>query len=323
MRRRQLLRYALAGALPAAVSPARADTLSTRPIRLVVPFGAGGIADLTARAVAQAMAEGLRTQIVIENKPGAGGIAAAETVARAAPDGHTLLLMSNGNAVSVNLFRSLPFDPARDFSPVCGLGAFGLGIVVPAASAHRTLADLLAWARSNPGKLNLGTINIGSTQNLAGELFRTRAAIEAQIVPFNGTPALITALRGGHVDAGVEILGPLKAQLNPTGLRLLAVSSARRSTDFPEVPTASEAGVPGYEASSWNALAAPARTPSEIIARLNQTARAALDSAPVRQRLAELGVEPIGGTPQALADLLASEIRRWGEVIERAGIAKQ
>lgn len=323
MRRRQVLCYALAGALPAGVPVARADTLSTRPIRLVVPFGAGGIADLTARAVAQAMAEGLRTQVVIENKPGAGGIAAAETVARAAPDGHTLLLMSNGNAVSVNLFRSLPYDTVRDFAPVCGLGAFGLGIVVPATSPHRTLADLLAWARANPGKLNLGTINIGSTQNLAGELFRTRAGIEAQIVPFNGTPALITALRGGHVDAGVEILGPLKAQLNPTGLRLLAVSSARRVAEFPDVPTASEAGVPGYEASSWNALAAPARTPVEIIARLNQAARAALDSAPVRQRLAELGVEPIGGTPQALAELLASEIRRWGEVIERAGIAKQ
>ena len=322
MRRRLVLALSTLPVV-ASIPLARADTLSTRPIRIVVPFGAGGIADLTARAVAQAMGEQLKTQVVIENKPGAGGIAAGETVARSAPDGHTLLLMSNGNAVSVNLFKSLPFDTVRDFVPVCGLGSFGLGIVVPASSAHKTLAELLAHARANPGKLNLGTINIGSTQNLAGELFRTRAGIDAQIVPFNGTPALLTALRGGHVDAGVEILGPLKSQLNPGGVRLLAVTSLKRAAEFPDVPTAAEAGVAGYEASSWNALAAPARTPPEVIARLNQAARAALDSAEVRKRLSELGVEPIGGTPQALGDLLASEIRRWGEVIARAGIPKQ
>jgi tripartite-type tricarboxylate transporter receptor subunit TctC len=269
------------------------------------------------------MGEQLKTQVVIENKPGAGGIAAGETVVRAAADGHTLLLMSNGNAVSVNLFKSLPFDTLRDFAPVCGLGSFGLGVVVPASSPHRTLGDLLAYARANPGKLNLGTINIGSTQNLAGELFRTRAGINAQIVPFNGTPALLTALRGGHVDAGVEILGPLKSQLNPGGVRLLAVTSRRRAAEFPDVPTAIEAGVADYEASSWNALAAPSKTPPAIIAQLNQAARAALETPDVRKRLAELGVEPIGGTPQALGELLASEIRRWGEVIERAGIPKQ
>ena len=324
MNRRTLI-AALAASLPAlATSPrALADTLSARPVRIVVPFGAGGIADLTVRAVAQAMGEQLKTQIVIENKPGAGGIAAGETVARAAPDGHTLLLMSNGNAVSVNLFKSLPFDTVRDFAPICGLGSFGLGIVVPANSPHRTLAELLAHARANSGKLNLGTINIGSTQNLAGELFRTRAGINAQIIPFNGTPALLTALRGGHVDAGVEILGPLKSQLNPGGVRLLAVTSRRRAAEFPDVPTAAEAGVADYEASSWNALAAPARTPQPIIAQLNQAARAALDSPDVRKRLAELGVESIGGTPQALAELLSGEIRRWGDVIERAGIPKQ
>ena len=296
MLRRRLMLASAALPLAAALPLVQADTLGARPVRIVVPFGAGGIADLTARAVAQAMADQLKTQVVIENKPGAGGIAAGETVARAAADGHTLLLMSNGNAVSVNLFKSLPFDTVRDFTPVCGLGSFGLGIVVPANSPHRSLGDLLAYARANPGKLNFGTINIGSTQNLAGELFRTRAGIDAQIVPFNGTPALLTALRGGHVDAGVEILGPLKSQLNPGGVRLLAVTSRRRAAEFLEVPTAVEAGVADYEASSWNALAAPARTPSSIINQLNQAARAALDSPEVRKRLAELGVEPIGGT---------------------------
>ena len=307
MNRRKLIVAAATTPLVLATPWARADSLSSRPVRIVVPFGAGGIADLTVRAVAQAMGEQLKTQVVIENKPGAGGIAAGETVVRAAADGHTLLLMSNGNAVSVNLFKSLPFDTLRDFAPVCGLGSFGLGVVVPASSPHRTLGDLLAFARANPGKLNLGTINIGSTQ----------------IVPFNGTPALLTALRGGHVDAGVEILGPLKSQLNPGGVRLLAVTSRRRAAEFPDVPTAIEAGVADYEASSWNALAAPSKTPPAIIAQLNQAARAALETPDVRKRLAELGVEPIGGTPQALGELLASEIRRWGEVIERAGIPKQ
>lgn len=323
MQRRALVRSLALLPLSATMPAARADSLASRPIRIVVPFGAGGIADLTVRAVAQAMGESLKTQVIIENKPGAGGIAAGETVVRAAPDGHTLLLMSNGNAVSVNLFKSLPFDTVRDFAPVCGLGSFGLGIVVPAGSAHRSLGDLLAFARANPGKLNLGTINIGSTQNLAGELFRTRAGIDAQIVPFNGTPALLTALRGGHVDAGVEILGPLKSQLNPGGVRLLAVTSKSRAAEFPDVPTVVQAGVADYEASSWNALAAPARTPPAVIAQLNQATRAALDSPDVRKRLADLGVEPIGGTPQALGELLASEIKRWGEVIARAGIPKQ
>jgi tripartite-type tricarboxylate transporter receptor subunit TctC len=323
MHRRVLIRSLAVLPIVTAVPTARADSLSSRPVRIVVPFGAGGIADLTVRAVAQAMGEALKTQVVIENKPGAGGIAAGETVARAVPDGHTLLLMSNGNAVSVNLFKSLPFDTVRDFAPVCGLGSFGLGIVVPAGSPHRTLGELLAFARANPGKLNLGTINVGSTQNLAGELFRTRAGVDAQIVPFNGTPALLTALRGGHVDAGVEILGPLKSQLNPGGVRLLAVTSRTRAADFPDVPTAAQAGVADYEASSWNALAAPAKTPSAIITQLNQAARAALESADVRKRFAEIGVEPIGGTPQALGELLASEIKRWGDVIARAGIPKQ
>lgn len=323
MQRRALIRSLTLLPLATAMPCARADSLTSRPIRIVVPFGAGGIADLTVRAVAQAMGDSLKTQVIIENKPGAGGIAAGETVVRAAPDGHTLLLMSNGNAVSVNLFKALPFDTVRDFAPVCGLGSFGLGIVVPANSPHKTLGELLAFARANPGKLNLGTINIGSTQNLAGELFRTRAGIDAQIVPFNGTPALLTALRGSHVDAGVEILGPLKSQLNPGGVRLLAVTSKSRAAEFPDVPTAVQAGVADYEASSWNALAAPARTPPAIIAQLNQATRAALDSPEVRKRLADLGVEPIGGTPQALGELLASEIKRWGDVIARAGIPKQ
>ena len=323
MQRRALIRSLTLLPLATAMPCARADSLTSRPIRIVVPFGAGGIADLTVRAVAQAMGDSLKTQVIIENKPGAGGIAAGETVVRAAPDGHTLLLMSNGNAVSVNLFKALPFDTVRDFAPVCGLGSFGLGIVVPANSPHKTLGELLAFARANPGRLNLGTINIGSTQNLAGELFRTRAGIDAQIVPFNGTPALLTALRGSHVDAGVEILGPLKSQLNPGGVRLLAVTSKSRAAEFPDVPTAVQAGVADYEASSWNALAAPARTPPAIIAQLNQATRAALDSPEVRKRLADLGVEPIGGTPQALGELLASEIKRWGDVIARAGIPKQ
>ena len=180
-----------------------------KPIRVVVPFGAGGVADLTARTVGQKLGEILGQSIVIENKPGAGGVVAADTVAKAEPDGHTLLLMSNGNAVSVNLFKSLPYDTVRDFTPVAVLGTFDLIVVVPSESRFKTLADLVKFGKANPGKLNIGSINIGSTQNLSAELLKTVAGIQAQVVPFNGTPAVLTALRGGQIDVAVEVLSPV------------------------------------------------------------------------------------------------------------------
>ncbi|WP_137896855.1 tripartite tricarboxylate transporter substrate binding protein [Ramlibacter sp. 2FC] len=323
--RRDLLSHSLAlGAAGLPLAGRAQAGFPSKPIRIVVPFGAGGVADLTARTVAQKMAEGLGQSIVIENKPGAGGIVAGDTVAKAEPDGHTLLLMSNGTAVSEGLFKSLPFDPRKDFAPVSVLGFFDLVIVVPEGSRFTTLAELVANARANPGKLNVGTVAIGSTQNLAAELFKTSAGIEAQIVPFNGTPAVVTALRGGQIDAAVEILAPVAAQISGKALRALAVMGDKRNVALPEVPTVKDAArLASFSVASWNALAAPARTPREVVARLNQEVQAALKSPEVRKRLAELGVEAHSSTPEQLAALLDAEIKRWSEVITRARIPRQ
>ncbi|OOG47392.1 tripartite tricarboxylate transporter substrate binding protein [Polaromonas sp. A23] len=304
-------------------SVAMAQTFPSKPIRIVVPFGAGGVADLTARTVAQKLGESLGQAVVIDNKPGAGGVVAGDAVAKAEPDGHTLLLMSNGTAVSAGLFKSLPFNTARDFAPISTLGFFDIAIITPADSKFKNLGELLAFAKANPGKLNLGTINIGSTQNLAGELFKTSSGADMQIVPFNGTPAVITALRGGQVDAAVEILGPVLPQIKANALRALAVTGEKRAAVLPDVPTAKESGLSGFVASSWNALAAPAKTPKDVIARLNKEIAAAVNSPDVKKKLADLNVEARASSPEQAAELLASETKRWGEVIVRAKIPTQ
>ena len=304
-------------------SPGHAQTFPTKPVRIVVPFGAGGVADLTARTVAQKLAESLGQPVLIDNRPGAGGVAAGDTVAKAEPDGHTLLLMSNGTAVSAGLFKSLPFDSLRDFAPVSTLATFDIAIITAAESRFRTLAELLVFARANPGKLNIGSINIGSTQNLVAELLKSTSGADLQIVPFNGTPAVVTALRGGQIDAAVEILGPVMGQVQGKALRVLAVTGARRSATLPDVPTAVESGLPGLVAASWNALAAPARTPRAVINRLNKDITAAVNHPDVKKKLHELHVEAHSGTPEQAAELLASDIRRWGEVIQRAKIPTQ
>ena len=324
MNRRHLTRLALGLALAsAAAAPALAQNFPTKPIRIVVPFGAGGVADLTARTVAAKMAEGLGQAVIIENKPGAGGVVAGDTVAKAEADGHTLLLMSNGTAVSAGLFKALPFDPVKDFTPISTLGFFDIAVIAPAHSRFKTLQELVAHARAHPGKLNIGTINIGSTQNLAAELFKTSAGLDAQIVPFNGTPAVITALRGGQVDVAVEILGPMMSQIQSQAVRALAVTGDKRAAVLPEVPTAREAGVVNFSAASWNALAAPAKTPRAVIARLHKEIQAAVQSPEVKKKLAELNVEAQASSPEQTAQLLSSEIKRWGEVIVRAKIPQQ
>ena len=305
------------------IQPATAQIFPGKPLRIVVPFGAGGVADLTARTVAQKLGESLGQPVVIDNKPGAGGVVAGDAVAKAEPDGHTLLLMSNGTAVSAGLFKSLPFDTLRDFAPVSTLGFFDIAVIAPADSKFKTLGDLLAFAKANPGKLNLGTINIGSTQNLAGELFKATAGVDVQIVPFNGTPAVITALRGGQIDAAVEILGPVLPQIKAGALRALAVTGDKRTAVLPDVPTAKESGLPTYVASSWNALAVPAKTPKSVIARLNKDIAAAVNSPDVKKKLGELNVEARASSPEQAAELLASETKRWGDVIQRAKIPQQ
>ncbi len=327
MQRRQTFQIAAAALAASALGPglARAQAWPNRLIKIVVPFGPGGVADVTARIVAKQLARQLRQSVIIENRPGAGGVVAGELVARAAPDGYTLLLMSNGTAVSEGLFKHLPFDPQKDFAPISTLGFFDLAIVVPADSRFKTLGDLLAFGRAHPDKLNLGTINAGSTQNLAAQLFKTTAGIQAQIVPFNGTGAVLTALRSGELDAAVEVLSPVMAQIRAGALRALAVMGDKRSPDLPQVPAVRESGgaLAQFNVASWNALAAPAKTPSAVLQRLNHEVLAALQSPDVIQSLTRINVQPRPGTPAQLAELLRSEIRRWSAVIRSAGIPRQ
>jgi tripartite-type tricarboxylate transporter receptor subunit TctC len=300
-----------------------AQTFPAKPIRIVVPNAAGGGADLTARTVGQKMSETLGQAVIVDNKPGAGGVIAGEAVAKAAPDGHTLLLISSGTAVSAALFQSLPYDTAHDFIPVAPLATFDLVIVSAEGGRFKSLAELVAWGRSNPGKLNIGTPNIGTTQHLAAELFKFAAGLDAQIVPFNGTPAVINALRGGQIDAGLDILGPLLSQINAKALRPLAITGDKRSRMLPDVPTAKESGVVGFSAASWNGLAVPAKTPKAVIDRLNKDIVAALHDPAVRKRLEDLNLDPHPGTPEQAAALLNNDIKRWGDVIERAKIPRQ
>jgi len=307
-------------ALPLAV---QAQNYPSKAVRVVVPFGPGGVGDLTARAVAAELAKTLGQPFVIENRPGAGGVVAAETVAKSEPDGHSIFLMSNGTAVTAGLFKSLPYDTLKDFTPVSTLGTFDIGVLVPADSPFKTLGELLAWGKANPGKLNIGSINIGSTQHLAAELFKSTAGLQAQVVPFNGTPALVTALRGKQVDVGVEILGPVMPQITGNAVRVLAITGTRRSAMLPNIPTAEEAGVKGFVASSWNAFAVPAKTPRDVVAKLNKAIVDVLATPELQKRLRDMNVQPDSSTPEENAALLAADVKRWSEVIEKANIPRQ
>ena len=312
----------LAAALPGLAQSTSSTPLRfpERPITLLVPFGPGGIADLTARAVAEQMARTLGVAVIVDNKPSAGSIVASQAAASARPDGHTLLLMSNGNAVSVGLFKKLPYDTQKDFAPITTLGYFDLGIFVNASSRFATLRDAVAFAKANPGKLNVATITPGSTQHLAAKLFETVAGIDVVSVPYKGSPAVLQALRAGEADLAFEILGPMVSQVSGGAVRALAVSSSQRNPALPDVPTVAQAGVAGYDVASWNALAAPAGTPPEIIERLGRAAREAVASPAVREKLGKLGVRVQASTPAEMQALLGSEIKRWGDVIRKAGI---
>jgi tripartite-type tricarboxylate transporter receptor subunit TctC len=291
-----------------------------RAIRILVPFAPGGIADITARAVGEHMARSLGQPVVIDNRPGAGGIVASQAVATAAPDGHTLLLMSNGHAVSVGLFRKLPYDPQKDFAPIGTLGFFDLGLFVASGSRFAHLKALLDFARAHPGRLKVGTIAPGSTQHLSARLFESVAGIETLVVPYPGSPAVLVALRAGEIDAAFEIAGPVVPQVQAGAVRALAVSSGERNPALPEVPTAAQAGLPGYDVASWNALAAPAGTPPEVLAKLGDAVREAVAAPAVRERLGRLGVRVHGSSAAELQALLGREIQRWGAVIRAAKI---
>jgi tripartite-type tricarboxylate transporter receptor subunit TctC len=311
-------------ALLGAQHPARAQAkYPERSVRIVLPFAAGGVADITARIVAEKLSEKLGQRFYVENQAGAGGIVAARTVTSSPPDGYTLALLSNGTAVSVSLFRKLPFDPLKDFAPISSLGFFDFIFATGANSPFKSLADVIAAAKAKPGTLNVGTINVGSTQNLSAELFKTAAGIDFAIIPYRGTPEIQVALLQGDVALTIDSYSAMKGNLADGKLRALASSGAQRSEATPELASVGESGVADYDVVSWNALFAPAGTPPEIVGTLNAALREILADPDVEKRLLELGIEARASTPQEIYDRLKSDIDKWRAVIEKAGIEKQ
>jgi tripartite-type tricarboxylate transporter receptor subunit TctC len=300
-----------------------AGNYPARPIRLIVGFGAGGASDLTARLVGNKLKDRLGQSVVIENRPGAGGVAAADTVAKAAPDGHTLLLIAANNAISTSLFKSIPYDIVADFAPIGTMAYFTFAFVARTDARIKSIGELIAFARQNPKKLTIGTTAIGGGQYLTAELFKSMSGVDLLTVPFNTTPAAVTALRGGEIDFVVDNLPPVYGPVKSGSLVALAVTSKQRFSGLPSIPTLAESGVPGFEADTWNAIVAPAKTPGAIVARLNREINAVLQESDLKQRFVDLGAEAKGSSPEGLRDHLRAEIDKWRRVIEKAGIEKQ
>jgi tripartite-type tricarboxylate transporter receptor subunit TctC len=299
------------------------DRYPARPVRFVLPFGAGGVADVTSRLTAEKLGEKLGQRFVVENQPGAGGINAVRSVIGAAPDGYTLGLVTNGTAITVSLFKSLPFDPLKDFALISALGYFDLVFVVNASSKYRTLKDFVAAAREAPGKLNVGTVNIGSTQNLGAELFKSAAGVSFQVVPYRGSPEIVVALLRGDVDLMVDFYAAVRAPLLDHKIRALAVSSPKRTSILPDIPTVREEGIGDYEVTSWNGMYAPHGTPPGVIDTINRALREILAIAEIKRQFADVGIEAAASSPEELGTRLKQDIGKWAKVIERAGIPKQ
>ncbi len=306
-----------------AAESVRADDLyPSRPVTLIVPYSAGGVADVGMRIVSEKLGDRLHQQFVVENRPGAGGIVAAQAGAAAAPDGYTLLMTGNNNAIAVATFKALPYDILADFASVSTASFFDLLIVTRAGSPLKSVADVIAAARANPGKLNIGTINPGSTQNLAAELFITTAGIKAAIVPFRTSPDMAGAVLRGDVDVAFEFYAAINGLLADNKVVALASTGTRRAPYLPQVPTVLESGLAGYEVTSWNGLSVPKGTPRTVVATLNRAMAEVLPSPDVQQKASRMGMEMRWSTPEDMTARLKADIAKWTAVVEQAGIAK-
>jgi tripartite-type tricarboxylate transporter receptor subunit TctC len=315
IRRRILLATAL---LPPGTP--RAQTWPDRPIRLIVPFAPGGATDILSRLLAERLTEGLGQPVVVDNRPGAGGNLGAEAAARAAPDGQTIVMGVVGtHAINPSLFQSIAFDPIRDFTPVSLVATAMNVLVVHPDLPVRSVQELAALARARPGQLNFGSPGNGSTVQLAGELFKTMTGTDMVHTPYRGAAAAMTDLLAGRIQVMFDNLPSAVPHVRAGRLRALAVTGAQRSAALPELPTIAEAGLPGYEATTWFAIFGPAGLAAPVVARLNRAVHAALDGSVMRARLAELGAEPAPGTPEQLTALIRRDTERWAEVIRISG----
>lgn len=317
--RRRVVLAAVAGAAGvAAAGVARAqDKYPSQPIRIVVPFGPGGLADISTRLTAQKLTEKLGQQVLIENRPGAGGVVAAQSVLSGPQDGYTLILFSNGTTIATSLLK-LPYEPQTDFVPVSSLAYFDLNLLVGKDSPFPDLNALLAEGRKRP--LTFGSINPGSTQHLSGELFKSVAKLNATLVPFKTSGEVQTALQRGDIDVGFESYAALRGGIDAGVLRALATTGPARTPWLPKVPTVKEAGLPGYEVTGWNALYAPKGAPEAAVNVLNAAMRETMALPDLRQRLLGLGVDPKASTRAEMAAVFERDKRKWAQVIQQANI---
>jgi len=291
-----------------------------KPVRFVIGFTPGGPSDILARAVGQKLAERWGQQVVIENRPGAGGNLAAEVVAKSAPDGHTWLLGNNSIlATNQSLYRKLPYDPVRDFAPVALVAVQPNILVVHPDVKANSVMELVALAKQNPGRLNYASSGAGAAAHLAGELFKTMAGVDIVHVPYKGAQPALTDLIAGHAQLMFATSASVIPYVKAGRLRALAVTTAQRSPSVPELPTVSEAGLAGFEATTWHGVVVPSATPGPLVQRLNEELNLVLNNKELRERLAGLGAEVVTGTPREFADYIAREIPKWSKVVRDSG----
>lgn len=297
-----------------------AQNFPTRPLRIVVPYAAGGSTDVLARMVGQKLTAVLGQPVVIDNRTGAGTIIATEIVARAAPDGYTLLMATPPLTIAAALYEKLPFDTARDFAAVTNIAATSNVLVVHPAVPAQSVKELVALAKANPGKFAFGSSGVGGASHLAVELFRSMAGIELVHVPYKGGSLAVTDLLGGRLTLMFANLTTVQGHIKTGRVRALAIGTAQRSLVVPDLPTVAAAGVPGYEANNWNGVVAPAGTPRAVIERLRREIKAAVDAPEMRERLLQNAFEPIADTPAEFARYLATERVKWGKVVREAQV---
>ncbi|MBM3531028.1 MAG: tripartite tricarboxylate transporter substrate binding protein [Alphaproteobacteria bacterium] len=301
-------------------SAASAQDFPSRTARIVMGFGAGGLGDIAGRAIGQAMSKHINQPVVIENMPGAGGQTAANAVARAAPDGHTMLWVSSQNAIAVSMFKSLSYNWSRDFTPVGPMATFDFVLFVHKDSPLKTVKDVIAAAKSNPDKFNFGTIATGTAQNLSTRMFISTTGIRVPIVTHRTTGEVMTALLAGNVQAAFETIPGAIGQINSGQMRAIAVSSTKRNPFLPGVPTIAESGVPGYLTYSWNGIVVPAKTPPAVVQRVNKEIAAAINTPEVQAKFKELIMVPHLGTPQDLEKMYQDDVAVWRKIITESNI---
>ena len=314
---------ALATAMVLLVCPASttlAADYPAKPITLMIGFAPGGPSDVMARILTRKMEEILKQPFVIENRAGAGGGLAGAAVARAAPDGYTVLLATGSLlAINVSLYKNLGYDPEKDFEPISVIGTQTNVLYTHPSVPAKSLAELIAHAKDNPGKLSFGSGGNGTPAHLAGELLKIEAKLEMTHVPFRGTGPALQAVIGGHVPMAYNPPSPLIPHIQSGAIRPIAITTLKRTEVLPEVPTIAESGFPGFEATTWHALVAPAGTPKDVIAALHQATAATVNDPAVRKALTDLGVDVVGGTPEELRAYLKSEIPKWAAVVKASG----